>query len=630
MTGPTPRAAHNRMTLAFAIIAVVATLISASVTTAVSERLFLADVQTRTEAALAVQSATLERLLDKFRLLPPLLARQPDVIDLIDAEAQSEGVAIAASIAAMSGAREVAFLTPSGELLASSLQGALKQKRSSNGPSFPPLVGRSEFPKAFAEAMQGRLGRELINRGGSQASDYVFAAAVRKDAHLVGVVAVRVSLASVEQAWALSKDAIAAINVNDQVVVTNRASWRGAYLFPPSSAAASSWNADSDRRSSRAAVVEKTSQLAGYRLAHIKHQKRSGVYLELSQKSTILDLRIVVFSDVANARGQAAKATITAVLISLLISGVIWAALDRRRAVLLKMKEDRRAALRLERRVKARTRDLSNANAKLAKEVQDREAAEAELRRTQADLVQAAKLATLGQMSAALSHEFNQPLAAIRSNADNAQLLMERGAAQKAMENIAHITRLVERMAEISRALKGFTRRAGAELKPVRLRQVIDEALMLLSSRVKQSAIDIHIETEDHDVVVMGGHVRLEQVAVNLISNALDAVAHSPAPQVVIRLRRERGKGVLEISDNGPGVSPSVRGQMYDPFFTTKEVGEGLGLGLSIAYKIVHDFNGSLDAEQSTSGGALFKVILPLANCADHGQSHNRRENNNG
>ncbi|MXN65229.1 sensor histidine kinase [Stappia sp. GBMRC 2046] len=580
------------------IAAACLTVVVAFVTSRISERLFLDEIRTRADASLAVQAATLERQLDKFRLLPPLLAQRPDVRALISRGSRVDGERVASVVAAMSGAQEVVFLDMSGRTIASSAW-------PSQGPH---SAGMQTFDTAFSEAMEGRLGRQLLRGDALRAGSYVFASAVRSGGETVGAVAVRVDLASVEQAWALSKDPLVALDDGGVVVVTNRPSWRGRRMVETTRGVE---YADATSGSPSSIFLDARLR-SGFDIVQLDDGAIRLDALRLTKPLTVLGWEVSTLANTQIARSQTSKAWIIAALVCILLAGTGWAALERRKATIRKMRDDRAAALRLERRVRERTQDLSEANKLLAREVEEREAAEAELRLAQAELVQAAKLATLGRMSAALSHEFNQPLAAIRSNAENAQLLLERKMQDKAAGNLEKIIAMVERMAEISRTLKGFTRRAGTELKPVRLITVIDEALMLLSPRIKRSDVEIIVDKDAGDPVVLGGRVRLEQVVLNLISNALDAVGGRTSAKVGISLKVEGGFALIEVADNGPGVSEELRSQVFDPFFTTKDVGEGLGLGLSIAYKIVHDFSGNLSVTTSQDGGALFTVRLPL------------------
>ena len=585
-------------------IALPATLLVGWITFVTADRLFSAEVVTRADAILSVQSATLERQLDKFRLLPPLLAQRPDVRALIASRDRERGERTAAIAAGMAGADEVAFLDRQGVLIATSHL----------VPRLAIVYPQDFGPLPFAEALEGRLGRAYRQGTPLAPGSYVFASAVRDEAGVIGVVAVRVSLAEVEQAWALTPAPIVAVDANGRIVASNRAAWRGEAL--------EAHVRESGTRFMRPAPADQAGNGRmgtgdGPAQVRINADTRAGPYLMVSRKLPVLDWRIAAFADLSDAVSQARKATAIAVLLMLLLSGGAWVAADRRQAALRRMREDRLSALRLERKVRARTRDLSDANSRLAEEVREREGAEAELRSMQADLVQAAKMATLGQMSAALSHEFNQPLAAIRSTADNARLFIEREKPERALSGLDRIVGMVERMAEISRILKGFSRRAGTDLKPTAVKPALDEAVMLLSPRLKQSGASLAVDPVDPSIRVLGGHVRLEQVLLNLVANALDAVEGRADGQVRVEVRAEQeGDVVIRVADNGPGIDAEVLARVFDPFFTTKEVGKGLGLGLSIAYKIVHDFSGTLVAGAAPEGGAEFTVRLRAAHAA--------------
>ncbi|ADZ69190.1 sensor histidine kinase [Polymorphum gilvum] len=585
------RARRLKLVVAVALLASSAAIVW--LTGAISLRFFLSDLEVRKDAALAVQSGALERLLDKFRLMTPLTARRPDVADVVERRDAEEGGRIAAIAAGMSGAKEVWFLSPQGETIATS-------DASTNSGA---LLGRQWIPKAFREAAMGQLGRQLIPGNGWQPASYVFASPIRVRDRLAGVVAVRVRLDDVEQAWALSKDALVALDENDVVVVTNVHDWRGTTLR-------------TDTAPGRGAAIDLLragGHLGRFRLVRPAQQAGGRAFLELREDLPVLGWKVVILSDVAEARTQSANAMLIAFLLCVIGAGAVWSAVERREGLIRRLRSDRAAALRLERRVRSRTIDLTRANQRLEAEIEERLAAEAELRRAQAELVQAAKLATLGHMSAALSHEYNQPLAAIRTNAENATLLIARGEPERATESLARIGGLVARMAEIARTLKGFTRRAGTDLQPVSLRQAIDEALLLLTPQVRQQGIRLTTRLPDGDLVVLAGRIRLEQVIMNLVANAIDAVRGREDPAIDLDVDVADGEVRLSVADNGTGIPEVAMGQIFDPFFTTKDVGAGLGLGLSIAYKIVHDFSGSLTAENRPEGGARFVMRLPLA-----------------
>ncbi|TMV54331.1 two-component sensor histidine kinase, partial [Thioclava sp. BHET1] len=241
-------------------------------------------------------------------------------------------------------------------------------------------------------------------------------------------------------------------------------------------------------------------------------------------------------------------------------------------------------------------------------------ATEDRLRKTQSDLIQASKLAALGQMSAALSHEFNQPLAALSVYSDNAASFLAQRRPDLVRDNLERISRLVHRLASLSRHLHSFARRPGEALRPVDLRDALEAVLEIMERRIAASGTRVEMSIAPEAAQVRAGDVRLQQVLMNLISNALDVIeAGAPARIAITATRHAPGQSRLCLRDWGPGVPPGVVERMFDPFFTTKGPGKGLGLGLSISYNIVRDFGGSLSVETAAEGGAVFILDLPAA-----------------
>jgi two-component system C4-dicarboxylate transport sensor histidine kinase DctB len=260
-----------------------------------------------------------------------------------------------------------------------------------------------------------------------------------------------------------------------------------------------------------------------------------------------------------------------------------------------------------------RTADLNAANTQLIQEVEERRLAEKQLRQTQTELVQAGKLAALGQMSAALSHEFNQPLAAVKSYAENAATFLDRDRPDNARENVLRISQMADRMASISKHLRNFARRPQEKQGPVSLLTVLDGALALTSAKLREAGGEIVVSKPDDDVAVVGGQVRLQQVVVNLIANALDAMEGHKDPVVEINIALQADVAILTVRDTGQGLSDEAKEQIFDPFYTTKSPGKGLGLGLSISYNIIRDFGGRLSASNHPEGGAVFALELKRA-----------------
>lgn len=271
--------------------------------------------------------------------------------------------------------------------------------------------------------------------------------------------------------------------------------------------------------------------------------------------------------------------------------------------------ELQRAQDNLERRVKERTHELMVSNQRLRTEVDQHQ-------NTQKELIQTAKLAVLGQMSAGINHELNQPLTAIRAYAENALRFLDKGHPDDARLNLTRINQLGLRMSEIIARFKVFSRKGEAQSGVVSLASAVQGVLTILGARLNQH--QIHVQQDfPADTLVLGDTVYLEQVLVNLFSNAIDALVEQAvvAPQIELYLEPTAPNEPLRIvvGDNGSGVPENLRERVFEPFFTTKDAGSGLGLGLSITLRIVESFNGRIELRTGRLGGAEFCLMLPRA-----------------
>ncbi|MBU2954081.1 sensor histidine kinase [Marinobacter sp. F3R08] len=264
----------------------------------------------------------------------------------------------------------------------------------------------------------------------------------------------------------------------------------------------------------------------------------------------------------------------------------------------------------LERRVAERTADLENSNSKLLEEIRERERTQTELRETQQELIQAAKLAVLGQMSAGLNHEMNQPLTAIQTYARNSRRFLEKGAEDMVDANLSEIITLCDKMAELTRQFKVFARKSEGPPALVDLRQSVDASLKIIVAQKSSADIDIQWSRPEYPVMCHGDLIRIEQVMVNLITNAVQAVEGVRDPKVRIDIEEAEDCWTCLVRDNGPGLQGNTQ-QIFEPFYTTKSVKQGLGLGLSISRQIVDALGGSLIGRNRTEGfGAEFALTL--------------------
>jgi phosphoglycerate-specific signal transduction histidine kinase len=256
---------------------------------------------------------------------------------------------------------------------------------------------------------------------------------------------------------------------------------------------------------------------------------------------------------------------------------------------------------------------LAAANERLSFEIAERRAAQEKLERTQAELVQAGKLAAIGQVSTGIAHEFNQPLSAMRSYLHNARRYLESANREKVLEKLDQIESLLYRMARISNHLKTMARRPSKNTERCCAGRVVERAAALFEMHIADDGIHLTIGAYPSQTLVQAEQNRLEQVFINLLSNAFDAVQDRPNPKVVVRFTQGDKMQRIYITDNGPGIDPLDSDHLFDPFFTTKPPGAGLGLGLTIAFNIIQDFGGRLAIKNRRNGGAVAVVSLRIA-----------------
>ena len=255
--------------------------------------------------------------------------------------------------------------------------------------------------------------------------------------------------------------------------------------------------------------------------------------------------------------------------------------------------------------------DLRQLNIRLQREISERKKVEKNLEVAEQTLAQSSKLAALGEMSAAVSHELNQPLAAMKTYLAGAKLLLQRKRLEEALSSFQRIDDLIGRMSAITRQLKSYARKGGEELVPVDVRMAVNGALEIMEPQLKSRQISLSKTMPSAPVMILGDQLRLEQVVVNLLRNALDAISAVPTPEIELLLLGGETAS-LTVRDNGEGISDLD--DLFEPFFTTKKPGDGVGLGLAISSGIITDLSGRLVARNSETAGAVFEVTLPILN----------------
>lgn len=479
----------------------------------------------------------------------------------------------------------------------------------------------------FQRALAGTPERHYAEGPLRDEPGYFFALPIRdelQDWKVIGVAVVKSGLRGLERRWLAQEAPALIVDGNGVVLLASPQEWRYATLQPmaPDALArisreqfagrplgSESLNIAIDAAQSGSIVQLATESGSSPRFVGKKS------YLALSRHLPNTAWRIVVFSNLRPVAVQAAThAALAAAAIGCLL---LWALYTSQRRRLARGREEARlllekANLALERNVAERTADLSDAVARLQREVAERQRAEQTLRAAQDELIQAAKLAVLGQMATGITHELSQPLGAIRTLSANATEFMRRGDLATAEKNLNIVGQLADQAGSIIQPLKTFARKSPAVPAAVDVAQAVDSALFLFDQRLRKQAVTVDRKIEANSSIAWCDQNRLQQVLVNLIGNAIDAMAGQPLRRLVFAIEpTAAGQLALSIRDSGIGFSSEAQARLFEPFFTTKQAGEGLGLGLAISRDILRDFGGELLAEPVPEGGARFIILLP-------------------
>ncbi len=580
---------------------VVAVLVSRFAT-----RSALEEASGRGQTTLRLAVAALRGHMNRFEPLPALIADNDDIQELVsnpeNLELRARGNAYLKEINALLRSSDIYVMLTDGITIAAS-----------NHDAPVSFVGENfSYRPYFQQALKGKQGRFFALGTTSLKRGYYFSSPIRVADAIRGVVVFKVDIEGIESSWIGADHEIFVSDPEGIIFMTGRPAWlySGIEKLTPERLA----RTQTSRRYADAVLrelpIKGASSADGHRLMSIASPSGEREYLVLAETMPEAGWTVHVLLDTAFARSQA----FTAVAGALLLIGLATLAgailLQRRARLAERMEIQRTAQAELERRVDERTADLALVNRQLETEVAERRATEKQLRKTQADLIQAGKLAALGQMSAALSHEFNQPLAAVKTYADNTEVLIERGRMADARDNLRRISGLTDRMASLGRHLRNFARKPNEKLGPVSLDEAVKDTLEIVSGRLKAANATLFVDLGDTAPVVWAGSVRLQQVLVNIVTNAADAVEGLDNRAIELNARSEGDKVVIRIRDQGTGVAAAIAERIFDPFFTTKGVGKGLGLGLSISYNIVKDFGGNLSVSNHPDGGAVFTIEL--------------------
>lgn len=524
-------------------------------------------------------------LLASYQQLPNLIVEQEPIIELLlGKRTVAEVDAVLLRSALLTGASDIYLLDQDGNVISSS---NIENNIKSVGENF------SNEPHVKA-AMEGSLGfyHSLAPLDGSRS--FFFARGVTgQNTQPIGAIVVEVKVDRLEFGWSFDEEAIAFLDNNNVVFVTNRPDLNLRVVGVGADEIQQLKFGEYDGTYLEAFYPFVQSELFEYTVMSFEKatnlpQNALVIYRKIPQ----INLTAKGFFDTKPAYETARLQAFLGAALFAFFGVVFWALWQRRQRLTDRLAIEAAANQKLETRVEERT---------------------LQLRKTQDQLIQAGKLTALGQMSAGVAHEVNQPLAAIQNFADNGKKFLARGRHDDVAQNLKLITDQTSRITRIIKNLRRFARNEVEDIEQVDLADVIRESANLTALRAKQENVEITKIGIGAGAIVLGGKVRLEQVLVNLIANSMDALSTQDDKKIEINLSQSADDYLLSIKDNGCGLIDPAR--VFEPFYTTKDVGasKGLGLGLAISFGIVGSFNGDITCRNHSHGGAEFVISLPLA-----------------
>ncbi len=467
------------------------------------------------------------------------------------------------------------------------------------------FVGRNfSYRPYFQSAIHGQSANFFAIGTSSNLRGFYIATPVSLNYKPVGVVVIKVRVEHLERLWQAENRELSLIDENSVIFVSTNPDWRLRSLRALSESEINSIKNTRQYPDPHAIDIlnyEKSGQLsssAEIALITVAPENKPKEYLQLSSRMEEAHWTVLLSSETKEVKRVAFYGTL-AIGFGLVGLGIIaYAIYLRLQSARRKLEREQRYRNKLESAIAERTRDLQKTNQELIE--------------TQQKLIQSGKLAAIGRFSAGLSHEISQPLTAIHSYISNAQQLITLERYEEADKKLDHIGNLADRIALIIRQLKIFVRGDELPTAPVSLISAIEEAKTIMADQIGKSGASVTTRFQNGEAHIDGDEILLQQLFVNLISNALDATSESERPRIDILVKKNQEQACIEVSDNGLGVSEKDLPSIFDPFYSTKEMGRGLGLGLTIAQEIVSRFHGEMSARNNDSGGAVFTVTAPL------------------
>ncbi len=532
---------------------------------------FSETTRNRADVRLALFTGNVMSELQRNSVVPLLLARDPALISSLNSADFSVTSQRLISAQGEIGAASIILLDASGRVVAATDRTQI-------------AANLAQRP-AFVDALRSKDTVFTVSERDSGGYEFSYSRAVLSDNRLAGVIVVGAELSKFERVLNGIADAVAVVDSENKVILSTEPRWRGKTL------------AEALAGTSATTALERALQAtADWTTPSPDAYVRGEAVIRNEARIPFRGWRLISFTTYASIRDKVNAALALEIMGFAVLLALIFYILSRRAR--------RQSAL-----FRRESVELRQLNDRLQLEIAEREKVQKDLAVAEQTLAQSSKLAALGEMSAAVSHELNQPLAAMKTYLAGARLLLQRKRPEEALSSFQRIDDLIERMGAITRQLKSYARKGGEAFEPVDLRVCLSSALSMMEPTLRTRSVHISRTLPRTPVMVRADRVRLEQVIINLLRNALDATKESDKPLIDI-LMSSGETAMLSVRDNGHGITDLDN--LFEPFYTTKKPGEGVGLGLAISSGIVKDFGGRLTARNAPGGGAVFEVRLPI------------------
>ena len=557
--------------------------------TRLTYRVELENIVTTGEERLNLYASTLREALSRYASLPYVLARDPAVRHVLSNGADVDQVnRYLEDLNREAGSDTLYVMDAHGVTMASS---NWREPFSYIGHNYG-------YRPYFSAARAGRMGRFFAIGATTGRPGYFISYPVRHAGRFIGAAIAKVNLNPLQDDWREGGEIVMVSDANGVLFLSSNNAWKYhtlEVLTPEQRRLISAGRQYGSYPLDPLAIQTLETLGAGHSIVRVDSIR----YLLLARPLDQLGWKLLHMVPLRQVVQHSSAAGMIAAASALLIL-----------AIALYVRE--RQQKKLSRRKASEAEAVKAVNLRLQEEIEEHCRTEQVLRETQAELVQSSKLAALGQMAAGIVHELNQPIGAIRTHAASGRLLLERGNLEQLRETLASVSRITDHMAAITAQLKSFATKTPRRQENVLFQDCLEAVLHMLAPLLEGAGVQLHKHVPQEPLVLQGSRGQLEQVLVNLIRNAVDAMHSSPKKILGIELRRTDHHLEVCVCDSGSGIAQGNLDELFDPFFTTKEIGQGLGLGLSISYRIVDDLGGSIRAANNPDGGATFTVRLPL------------------